>query len=388
MRHIPCWNSLMNPDIVDLVSRLHIVDRRVVLAVTGGGATAAAWLLSVPGGSRTILEVTVPYAQEALDGFLGCSPQSYGSAQTAQQLARRARERAAWLAPGAHVVGIGCTASLRSDRPKKGDHRVHVAAATALGIHTCSLTLAKEQRPREQEEEIASRLVLNALARAFDLPQRLTLPLLPGEAVIEEEQATMDTLTALVRGVVAIVCAEPDGRLRPDAEPPRALLPGSFNPLHAAHLGLAEVAGRRLGVPVAFELSAVNVDKPALDEAELRRRLAQFATGAPLWLTRAPTFVEKARLFPGCWFVVGADTAMRIVQARYHGDSADSLRAALAEICDRECRFLVAGRVVGEQFTSVDRLEIPGEYRGLFEGLSESDFRLDISSTHLRQRSG
>src|SRR5438034_8081048 len=31
------------------------------------------------------------------------------------------------------VAGVACTASLRSDRPKKGEHRIHVAAATAAG---------------------------------------------------------------------------------------------------------------------------------------------------------------------------------------------------------------------------------------------------------------
>ena len=38
---------------------------------------------------------------------------------------------------------------------------------------------------------------------------------------------------------------------------------------------------------------------------EVRRRLAQCTWRAPLWLTRAPTFAEKALLFPGVVFVVG-----------------------------------------------------------------------------------
>lgn len=376
----------MYPDITDLVSRLHAADRRVALAVTGGGATAAAWLLSVPGASRTVLEVTVPYAQEALDGYLGSSPESYCSPQTAREIARRARERAAWLAPGQNVVGVGCTASLRSDRPKKGEHRVHVAAASANGIRTFSLTLAKNQRERAMEEEIASRLLLNAMAWAFDLSERLSLPLLPGEVVVEEGERPRGLLSSLVLGQVPAVHVEPDGRQQANAPTPRAVLPGSFNPLHAGHQGMAEVAGRRLGAPVAFELSAVNVEKPPLDEPELRRRLAQFAGKWPLWLTRAPTFVEKARLFPGCCFVVGADTAARIVEARYYGASEEKLRAAIGELRDHGCRFLVAGRLAGETFRDVEQLAMPTEFRDLFEGFSEGDFRCDISSTALRAR--
>src|SRR5436305_8179774 len=107
----------MHSDIRDLAGRIHASGRPFALASTGGAATAAAWLLAVPGASRTVLEVQVPYACEALDDWLGGTPASYCSSLTAQQMARRARERAAWLAPGEPVVGIGGTASLRSDRP-------------------------------------------------------------------------------------------------------------------------------------------------------------------------------------------------------------------------------------------------------------------------------
>src|SRR5207244_2940342 len=98
-------------------------------------------------------------------------------------------------------------------------------------------------------------------------------------------------------------------------------LPGSFNPLHEAHVELAQTAAALEGTEAAFEVSLVNVEKPALCDEEVRRRLQQFAWRAPVWLTRAPTFVEKGRLFPGAALVVGADTAARIVDRRfYDGD--------------------------------------------------------------------
>src|SRR4051794_9968871 len=85
---------------------------------------------------------------------------------------------------------------------------------------------------------------------------------------------------------------------------PLALLPGSFNPVHAGHWGLAAAAERQLHAPLAFELSVQNVDKPALTPDEVHLRASQFAGKADLWMTRAPTFVRKARLFPGTTFVV------------------------------------------------------------------------------------
>src|SRR5262249_9137181 len=158
------------------------------------------------------------------------------------------------------------------------------------------------------EEAVVDAVVLNALAEAFGLADRLPLPLLPGEE-LQTEQSPGDPLSALLRGEVAVLCAEADGRLHAPAERPRALLSGSFNPVHAGHRCLAEAAARLLGVPVAFELPVVNADKPPLAVEEVRRRLAQFAWQAPVWLSRAPTFVEKAEVFPGAVFVVGADTA-------------------------------------------------------------------------------
>lgn len=374
----------MTGEVQHLIARLHAAPYRAVLALAGGGTTAAAWLLAVPGASRTVLEVNVPYDGQALDAYLGRAPASYCSAETAVWMAQRSRERAGWLDSQAATVGLGCTASLRSDRPKKGEHRVHVAVAAAGGVQTYSLNLTKDARDREGEEEVASRLVLMALASAFGVACELPLGLREGEQV-ETAAGSSGPLGRLLAGEIESLCVEPDGRLHADGAMPAFLLPGSFNPLHMGHRGLFETAGRRVGGAGAYELSVVNVEKPALGEAEVRERLRAFAWHRPVWLTRAPTFAEKARLFPGVVFVVGADTALRIVQPRFYGGSAEAMRAALASIAAAGCRFLVAGRV-DERGTFIDRerAELGEEFAGLFEWLTEGEFRHDVSSTALR----
>jgi hypothetical protein len=376
----------MDEAVRNLIARLHAGPSRYVLSATGGGAGAAAWLLAVPGGSRTVLEVVVPYAEQALAAFLGRRPESFCSAATAGEMAVRACERARWLAPGEAVAGVGCTASLRSDRPKRGEHRVHLAVHAGRDTALWSLTLSKEARTREGEEEVVDRLLLNALAESFGLAERVPLPLLPGEEVIASARPG-GGLAAFLAGGEPAVCVEPDGRVRQRAPTPKVILPGSFNPLHDGHLALARAAGEALGAPAAFELTVVNADKPPLPDEEVRRRAAQFAWRAPLWLTRVPTFTAKAALFPGATFVVGADTAERVVAPRFYGDSEERMRAALDAFRGHGCRFLVAGRLEKERgFVELEGLSVPPRHRDLFAGLPGTKFRADVSSTELRAR--
>lgn len=181
------------------------------------------------------------------------------------------------------------------------------------------------------------------------------------------------------------VCHESDGTVRAGPPFPAALLSGSFNPLHHGHLALAAAAGRHLGVPVAFELSRANVDKPPLSDDEVARRVGQFRGVGPVWVTAAPTFAEKAQLFPGVAFVLGYDTAERLVDPRYCGGDPAARDAVLRGLLAAGCRVVVGGRVGPDgAFRVWDAGAAGEEFRGLFVPLTEADFRADVSSTALR----
>src|SRR5271167_2821292 len=150
-----------------LISALHGSGRKAVLAITGGGSGAIGELLRVPGGSRLLIEAQVPYDTSALATFLGFAPAQASSADTAIAMARSARARAARLVTvDTDLVGLGATAALVSDRPRKGEHRFHIAFANAAGVAHCTGVLAKGRRDRAGEEDLVSRGIVLFLAQA------------------------------------------------------------------------------------------------------------------------------------------------------------------------------------------------------------------------------
>src|SRR5215470_811416 len=125
-----------------LVSALHASGRKAALAITGGGSGAIGELLRIPGGSRLLIEAQIPYDEMALATYLGFAPAQASSADTAIAMAQTARARAARLAPaGNDLVGLGATAALVSDRPRRGEHRFYIAFANAAGIAHCTCVM-------------------------------------------------------------------------------------------------------------------------------------------------------------------------------------------------------------------------------------------------------
>ncbi len=349
------------------------------------------------------------------------------------------------------AVGVACTGALATGRERRGEDRAHVAVSRSDGggERVVSLSFSRSAASsREQQDWIVSELLALVLCGGGSedqsggegegegegeggpivvVPERASLiDELAVHPIANAWSAPSHALDELARGArseplwlwpsAGAVGAVAQEGLRTDLLFPPAprllLLPGSFNPLHEGHERMLSAAAGKLSsalaarrgaqagaacaVLPAFEMSVHNVDKASVvDQAALSARAAQFARAGrggpwPLVVTAAPRFADKARLFPGSVFLVGFDTAVRLVDAKYYGGDAAAARAALAEmVCARGCEFVVCGRLVaGQGYKTLEHMieSVPPDLRYAFHGLSEREYRVDLSSTQLRER--
>ncbi|MGL4610715.1 MAG: hypothetical protein ACRCYY_13710 [Trueperaceae bacterium] len=382
----------MLKNLEQLLTAIHATPHMMTMDFAGAGSQALAWLHSVGGSSRTVLEATDRYIPTSLAEAMGHMPEKFTSIETGNALAKHAYERAKKLVkPGMPVFGVGCTATIATDRAKKGDHRCVVSVCDSLGTLSYELVIHKGSRDREGEENLVSLLILSAIAEAsgiFDLDE---LPLVAGEEVSQVFLPATE-LTNLLGGELNWLLIAPDGSFTTGESatkktlPNLAVLSGSFNPLHEGHKMLSVVASQQLNKDVVFELPLLNAEKAPIDLAEARKRAVQFLGFDSLLLSRAPLFDQKAAFYPNGIFILGADTAARLVAPRFYGNTDEGVAKSLEHLRGLGASFLVAGRSSKEDFKTLADITIPEAFRTMFSEIPESAFKMDISSTELRKK--
>ncbi|NJP06635.1 MAG: hypothetical protein HC837_13895 [Chloroflexaceae bacterium] len=383
---------IFSPNLEQAITQIHAAPHRIVFECAGAGTLALWWLHRVAGSSRTVLEASDRYAAAAMIDLLGYEPASFVAIDTAVAMAQQAYQRAFYLVHQGNrvhqtdvpLLGIACTATLATDRTKRGQHRGVIAVQSADSSSTYALTLLRGERDRLHEELVISQLLLRALVVACGLTVDLPLDLLPGESVETDIHPITNLINDLIDRNIETLTILPDGQQVANQPFQGAILPGSFNPFHIGHRRLAETAAAFLQQPVAFELSVSHPDKGQLTAAEITRRMNHFRGRHTLILSHAAMYQDKAAQHPGCMIIVGYDTVTRIIAPHYYGSEA-AMYASLDRIRANRCRFLVAGRTRDGHFYTLDDAAIPPAFHDLFIGLSQNDFRIDLSSTDLRQ---
>ena len=266
----------------------------VCIAIAGGGGCAISALASTPGASSMLLEGTVTYDRKSLDNYIQQSLTNYVSSQTAQLLSQRALARAMQyrnsLQDQCKCIGVGASSALVQSKPGRIS-RAHVVATRADGRqYECFLKLAPHNRTRLQEDLLVGRLVLESIENvksesdvelmleSEDEFQQWHTPGVPLQDTVRV--AAERVLLGETSAVVLLPRRDATFVAVPHVVLPNQSLifPGSFNPPHVGHVQLANAAKAAFettneqDLPVLFELSLLNADKPAMNATSVSER--------------------------------------------------------------------------------------------------------------------
>ena len=359
----------------------------LVMNYAGAGVNALTLLHSIGGSSQTVLEACDRYSPKSLIETVGFEPKRFTSKKVAQALAQSAFIRAKHLRMNAEpVFGVGVTATIATNRKKRGDHRCQIAIKDVLGVSQYGLVLKKGRRNRYEEEKLVSQITMKAIIESCGVFAPENIALLDGER-LEQNFIANPKLKSWQNSLDKLLIIKKDGKLEiVEKKENIIVLSGSFNPLHEGHKKLAELLKKRKKQEVYFELTMSNAEKNPIQISELRKRALQFIGYAPLIVSRAPLFSQKAEFFPNSSFIVGADTAKRLVEPRFYDNSREKMLSSFDSLKQSGAKFLVAGRSHKELFETLSDISIPKEYLQLFTSIPENQFHEDISSSEIRRR--
>lgn len=359
--------SPFQSEIASLLNR----ERRISVVSTGAGAGLQEALWAVPGVSRVLYASEFPYHTEAIDKFLGFSPEKYCSAETSVSMAMEAYRRA--YVPGVPTVGVGVSASVASNEEHRGDHRVFVSTMNDEEVFCHQYVLHKGKGPvqRAYDGKVCDAAGLSALLWACGVESQFDVTL-----HVDQFDAFRAETIALAEIAKRPLFSPGKRSAAPKDGDGLVLLPGAFNPPHPGHLWMASRS------QATFHVCINPPHKAPLSSVDIVRRAKLLEGEDCLFTSDDPLYIDKARRFPGCRMVIGVDALIRMLDPKW----GVPIAPMLAEFEGLRVRFLVADRIIDGKLVSL--LDIPGLPKDLCSRMFTPSQYVDMSSTALRKAVG
>jgi len=171
--------------IKNLVNKIHSSRFQGCFSITGGGMKIIDYLFKTPGSSKTILEIIIPYSKHSLSDFLSENLDSHVSHLEAINMAEKSYLRSKALSNNPDIFGLSCTASISTNRLRKGDDRAYIAWYSKFSNGYTSVLFEKNIRKRVEEDIIISKIILNTISKIIGINEYLKINLYESEKLEE-----------------------------------------------------------------------------------------------------------------------------------------------------------------------------------------------------------
>lgn len=363
-----------------MTDKLKAANVSIHVITTGAGAGIQQKLWATSGCSAYFSGASFPYDSEETESLLGFMPTQFVSKETAIDLASAAYMKA-YRFGGKKAVGVGVTASVASTREHRGDHRFYVCVMTEdqvrIGGRTIEKGVGEDFRAddgRQVDTYVHNMLTLIATKES-------------GWGLFNDE--TDLAKARFFEHPFFAASGKRMAKVPQGAETRYAMMPGSFNPPHEGHFGLAESFRDDHGKSVLFEIGTNPPHKTPPTVQELLQRAKMLKGHDVLFSRNMPMYIEKAAMFHGMDFIVGADTMLRILDPKWGPDPIPMMEEIGAYGND----FYISGREVNGKFITRDDIvdQLIAKYPGydmsrICDMTHHIEGRWDVSSTELRNK--
>ncbi len=387
-----------------LIDDLKSSNTSLYICCTGGGSGIQDILWREPGTSSYLVGAAFPYSKEEFDSFIGFKlNDKYCSQKAAVELAMAAYIRAreyCILNPGKdNPVGLGLSCATSTNRERKGQNQIHVVTANKHGFMTAVITYPSGvgEYSRHDDGDFVNEVGLAAIATAIgkekDVKHNYQFEKLSGNV----KEFSSNYLSLCMKEIPPSLTREQffehpyfdSNGTKSNVFPGSNLLfmPGSFNPLHDGHRDIAWKTGELINQQCVYMVTADSVHKKALTVSEMLDRVAMtrlerygvYQVGDILFTQNDPLFIDKAQKFPGCGFIIGYDTAARMLDPKWGPEIVPMLH----EFRKYKTRFYVCGRIMDGELKTIKDLNYPSYFNDLF--IEVPNTGTEHSSTQIRE---
>lgn len=389
-----------------LTDDLKSTNTSLYICCTGGGAGIQDILWREPGTSSYLVGASFPYSQQEFDSFIGFKlTEKYCSQQAAIELAMSAYIRAreyCILNPGKdNPVGMGLTCATSTNRERKGNNQVYVVTCNKYGFFCALIKFPSGigEYSRSDDGNFVDGVGLAAIATVIGKEKHIRHNYNSEQLSGNYEYFAPNYISLRMKEIPPSVVREQffqhpyfdsngtKGKTLAGGE--FLFMPGSFNPIHDGHRDIAWKTGNLVGIQCCYMVTADSIHKKALIVPEMLDRVAIarlerygiYQTADILFTQNDPLFIDKARNYPGCEFIIGYDTAARMLEPKWGPEIVPMLH----EFRKYKTKFYVCGRIINGELKTIKDLNYPSYFSDLF--IEVPNTGTEHSSTKIRENS-